>query len=65
MSDRNWSASGHVKMMHRTLRIKEVSISDGTRALVSDGASSDCVNLALTVLHAIDNLKIWELRQQF
>ena len=45
--DRNWSASGHVKTMHRPLRVKEVLLDDGTRALASDGAPSDCVSLAM------------------
>ncbi len=45
--DQNWSASGHVKTMHRPLRVKEVILSDGTPALASDGAPSDCVALAL------------------
>ena len=45
--DRNWSASGHVKTMHRPLRVKEVRLADGTIALTSDGAPSDCVALAL------------------
>lgn len=44
--DHNWSASGHVKTMHRPLRVKEVVLADGTRALSSDGAPSDCVALA-------------------
>ena len=45
--DQNWSASGHVKTMHRPLRVKEVVLADGTQALASDGAPSDCVSLAL------------------
>jgi len=45
--DRNWSASGHVKTLHRPLRVKEVKLMDGTAALTSDGAPSDCVALAL------------------
>jgi 5'-nucleotidase len=45
--DRNWSASGHVKTMERPLRVKEVVLADGTSALASDGAPSDCVALAL------------------
>ncbi|RPH59479.1 MAG: 5'/3'-nucleotidase SurE [Chloroflexi bacterium] len=45
--DRNWSASGHVKTMDRPLRVKEVKLADGTIALASDGAPSDCVALAL------------------
>ena len=44
--DRNWSASGHVKTMHRPLRVKKVTLADGTPALASDGAPSDCVALA-------------------
>src|SRR3990170_3675834 len=45
--DKNWSASGHVKTMHRPLRVKDVLLEDGTRALASDGAPSDCVALAI------------------
>ena len=45
--DRNWSASGHVKTMHRPLRVKEVRLEDGSLALASDGAPSDCVALAM------------------
>ncbi len=45
--DRNWSASGHVKTLDRPLRVKEVVLNDGTPALTSDGAPSDCVSLAL------------------
>ena len=45
--DRNWSASGHVKTMERPLRVKETRLSDGSSALASDGAPSDCVALAL------------------
>lgn len=45
--DHNWSASGHVKTMHRPLRVKDALLADGTRALASDGAPSDCVALAL------------------
>jgi 5'-nucleotidase len=45
--DRNWSASGHVKTMHRPLRVKGLLLADGTPAQTSDGAPSDCVALAL------------------
>jgi 5'-nucleotidase len=45
--DRNWSASGHVKTMHRPLRVNEVLLVDGLRALSTDGAPSDCVALAM------------------
>jgi 5'-nucleotidase len=44
--DRNWSASGHVKTMHRPLRVAETNLHDGTPALSTDGAPSDCVSLA-------------------
>jgi 5'-nucleotidase len=45
--DHNWSASGHVKTMHRPLRVKEAILADGSSAWASDGAPSDCVALAL------------------
>lgn len=45
--DRNWSASGHVKTMHRPLRVRPIEFSDGIRALTTDGAPSDCVALAV------------------
>lgn len=45
--DHNWSASGHVKTMHRPLRVKETFLLDGIHAWSSDGAPSDCVALAL------------------
>ena len=45
--DRNWSASGHVKTLHRPMRIKETTLADGSSAWATDGAPSDCVALAL------------------
>jgi len=45
--DRNWSASGHVKTMDRPLRVCETKLADGSLALITDGAPSDCVALAL------------------
>ncbi len=45
--DHNWSISGHSKTLHRPLRVKEARLADGTSALASDGAPSDCVALAL------------------
>lgn len=45
--DRNWSASGHVKTMHRPLRVREFVLENGMDALASDGAPSDCVALAM------------------
>jgi 5'-nucleotidase len=45
--DRNWSGAGHVKTITRPLRVKSTTLADGTPALASDGAPSDCVALAL------------------
>jgi 5'-nucleotidase len=45
--DRNWSASGHVKTMERPLRVRSARMADGSPAMASDGAPSDCVALAL------------------
>jgi 5'-nucleotidase len=42
----NWSASGHVKTMHKPLRVDKVKLLDGTPALTTDGAPSDAVALA-------------------
>lgn len=44
--DHNWSASGHVKTLHRPLRVNETVLEDGSMAWASDGAPSDCVALA-------------------
>jgi len=44
--DHNWSASGHVKTLHRPLRVNKTALEDGTPAWTSDGAPSDCVALA-------------------
>jgi len=45
--NRNWSASGHAKTMHRPLRVYDTELKDGTSALTTDGAPSDCVALAV------------------
>lgn len=50
--DKNWSASGHVKTMHRPLRVRPTRLADGTPALAADGAPSDCVALAVLGLVA-------------
>jgi 5'-nucleotidase len=42
----NWSASGHVKTMHKPLRVDEVTMPNGMPALATDGAPSDAVALA-------------------
>ena len=44
--DRNWSGAGHVKTLDRPLRANPVLLADGSPALASDGAPSDCVALA-------------------
>ena len=56
--DRNWSASGHVKTLDRPLRVKETELADGTPALSSDGAPSDCVALALLGLLPVVDLVV-------
>lgn len=43
----NWSASGHVKTMHKPLRVEQITLADGTEALATSGAPSDAVALAL------------------
>lgn len=45
--DRNWSGGGHVKTLDRPLRVRQVTLADGSLAYASDGAPSDCVALAL------------------
>ena len=45
--DRNWSAAGHSKTMHKPLRIQQVTLVDGSPATTTNGAPSDCVGLAL------------------
>jgi 5'-nucleotidase len=45
--DRNWSASGHVKTMHKPLRATPAHVIDGIAAWSTNGAPSDCVALGL------------------
>lgn len=44
--DRNWSIAGHNKTMHKPLRARTVALADGSEAITTDGAPSDCVALA-------------------
>lgn len=44
--DHNWSAAGHVKTLHRPLRVRPAELEDGFSAWMTDGAPSDCVALA-------------------
>jgi len=50
--ERNFTASGHVKTMHKPLRINPVELADGSTAYAASGAPSDCV--ALVLLGALD-----------
>lgn len=45
--DHDWSGGGHVKTIKRPLRVRRVRLADGSSALTSDGAPSDCVALGL------------------
>ena len=45
--NKNCSASGHSKTLGRPLRVDETTLTDGTPALSTDGAPSDCVALAM------------------
>ena len=57
--DRQWTASGHAKTMHKPLRVNEVELPDGSSAYVSNGAPSDCVVLAvLGLLPEVPNLVV-------
>lgn len=45
--ERNWSAAGHPKTLHKPLRMGRVTWPDGRIAFASSGAPSDCVALGL------------------
>jgi 5'-nucleotidase len=45
--DHDWSGGGHVKTLQRPLRVRRLRLADGSQALTSDGAPSDCVALAV------------------
>ncbi|MDI7276162.1 MAG: 5'/3'-nucleotidase SurE [Anaerolineae bacterium] len=45
--ERNWSAVGHTKTMHKPLRASEVALLDGVTAYQTNGSPSDCVALAI------------------
>ncbi|MFN8473610.1 MAG: 5'/3'-nucleotidase SurE [Anaerolineae bacterium] len=45
--ERQWSAAGHGKTMHKPLRVTTVTLADGSEALASNGSPSDCVALAM------------------
>jgi 5'-nucleotidase len=45
--DRNWSACGHVKTLHKDIHVHSVTLSDGTPAMITDAAPSDCVAMVV------------------
>lgn len=45
--ERNWSAVGHTKTMHKPLRAVEVTLAEGIRAFQCSGSPSDCASLGL------------------
>jgi 5'-nucleotidase len=44
--DRNWSISGHSRIMDKPLRVREFVMRDGSTAFTTDGTPADCVALA-------------------
>lgn len=45
--DHSWSASGHTKTMHKPLRVGPGRLFNGAQGLMTNGAPSDCVALAV------------------
>ncbi len=45
--ERNWSASSHIKTMHKPLRVHKVTLADGSSASSSSGSPTDCVALVM------------------
>ena len=45
--EHNWSAAGHVKTMHKPLRVHKAVLADGSSVLVTNGGPADCVALAV------------------
>ncbi|MFO7630898.1 MAG: 5'/3'-nucleotidase SurE [Caldilinea sp.] len=45
--ERNWSASSHIKTMHKPLRIQKTTLADGSSAYSSSGSPTDCVALVM------------------
>lgn len=45
--ERNWTASGHSKTMHKPLRIQRTALRDGSPAYTCSGSPSDCAAVAL------------------
>jgi 5'-nucleotidase len=45
--NRNWTASGHTKTLHKPLRVETTQLRDGSPAYTTDGAPTDCVALVM------------------
>ncbi|MBK8047709.1 MAG: 5'/3'-nucleotidase SurE [Anaerolineales bacterium] len=45
--ERNWSASSHIKTMHKPLRVHKVTLPDGSVGYSSSGSPTDCVTLVM------------------
>ena len=45
--ERNWSASSHIKTMHKPLRVQKTTLADGSNAYSSSGSPTDCVALVM------------------
>ncbi|MBW7886699.1 MAG: 5'/3'-nucleotidase SurE [Caldilineaceae bacterium] len=45
--ERNWSASSHIKTMHKPVRVQSTILSDGSPAYSSSGSPTDCVALVM------------------
>jgi 5'-nucleotidase len=48
--DRNWSASGHAKTMHKPLRADRGQLANGIPAFITDGRPADAIALGLMEL---------------
>src|SRR3990172_7831133 len=45
--DRDWTGAGHSKSLHKSLRVFDAHLSDGTPAYATDGTPTDCVSLGV------------------
>lgn len=45
--NRNWSAAGHTKTMHKPLRVTRVQVPVGDESYACDGTPSDCVAMGM------------------
>lgn len=43
--ERDWTGAGHSKSIHKTMKVKETKLRDGTPAFATDGSPTDCVAL--------------------